>query len=58
MGLSFVAVFLYAGSLSTSEIVAAQASGGTVELLGVTVHCRLVRDPAPPLHHLRRSQRR
>ncbi len=29
MGLSLVAVFLYAGSLSTSEIVAAQSRGGT-----------------------------
>ena len=29
MGLSFVAVFLFAGTLSTSEIVAAQAHGGT-----------------------------
>ena len=28
MGLSFVAVFLFAGSLSTSEIVNAQAHGG------------------------------
>ncbi|WP_214409923.1 NADH-quinone oxidoreductase subunit NuoH [Sphaerisporangium fuscum] len=28
MGLSFVAVFLFAGTLSTSEIVAKQASGG------------------------------
>ena len=32
MGLSIVAVFLYAGSMSTSEIVAAQADG-TAELL-------------------------
>jgi len=30
MGLSLVAVFLYAGSLSTSEIVAAQADGGSI----------------------------
>ena len=28
MGLSLVAVFIYAGSMSTSEIVAAQISGG------------------------------
>ncbi|MFD1937058.1 MULTISPECIES: NADH-quinone oxidoreductase subunit NuoH [Nonomuraea] len=33
MGLSFVAVFLFAGTLSTSEIVKAQASGG--EVLGI-----------------------
>ena len=33
MSLSFVAVFLYAGSMSTSEIVAAQASG-TVATIG------------------------
>jgi NADH-quinone oxidoreductase subunit H len=33
MGLSFVAVFLYAGSLSTSEIVASQASS-TFDLFG------------------------
>ncbi len=37
MGLSFVGVFLMAGSMSTSEIVAAQASGGTAEVLGATV---------------------
>ncbi|MGH8775394.1 MAG: NADH-quinone oxidoreductase subunit NuoH [Jiangellaceae bacterium] len=37
MGLSFVAVFLFAGSMSTSQIVDAQASGGQAELLGVTV---------------------
>ena len=36
MGLSLVAVFLYAGSLSTSEIVAAQAST-TFELFGTTL---------------------
>jgi NADH-quinone oxidoreductase subunit H len=33
MGLALVAVFLYAGSLSTSEIVAAQAEGG--DLFGI-----------------------
>ncbi|GAA0952272.1 NADH-quinone oxidoreductase subunit NuoH [Nonomuraea longicatena] len=33
MGLSFVGVFLFAGTLSTSEIVKAQASGG--EFLGI-----------------------
>jgi NADH-quinone oxidoreductase subunit H len=38
MGLSFVAVFLYSGSLSTSAIVNAQASGGTFHLAGVTLH--------------------
>lgn len=38
MGLSFVAVFLYSGSLSTSQIVEAQASGGTAEIFGLTVH--------------------
>jgi NADH-quinone oxidoreductase subunit H len=35
MGLSIVAVFLTAGSMSTSEIVAAQAGNGTVTLPGV-----------------------
>src|SRR5690606_10582576 len=34
MGLALVAVFIYAGSMSTSEIVAAQA-GGSVEVLGL-----------------------
>ncbi|GAA4511579.1 NADH-quinone oxidoreductase subunit NuoH [Actinoallomurus oryzae] len=38
MGLSFVAVFLFAGSLSTSEIVGAQAHGGTYHFLGMTGH--------------------
>jgi NADH-quinone oxidoreductase subunit H len=38
MGLSFVAVFLFAGSLSTSEIVNAQAHGGTFHFLGMTGH--------------------
>ncbi|GAA5075139.1 NADH-quinone oxidoreductase subunit H [Thermocatellispora tengchongensis] len=38
MGLSFVGVFLFAGTLSTSEIVAAQAEGGTVELGGFTLN--------------------
>jgi NADH-quinone oxidoreductase subunit H len=38
MGLSFVAVFLFAGSLSTSEIVNAQARGGTFHFLGMTGH--------------------
>jgi NADH-quinone oxidoreductase subunit H len=34
MGLSIVAVFLYAGSMSTSEIVAAQADGNPVSFFG------------------------
>jgi NADH-quinone oxidoreductase subunit H len=37
MGLAFVAVFMYAGSMSTSQIVEAQASGGTVDLAGLTL---------------------
>ncbi len=36
MGLSIVAVFLYAGTMSTSGIVAAQASGGEVTAFGLT----------------------
>src|SRR5438445_13592154 len=36
MGLSIVAVFLYAGSMSTSEIVAAQANGNTLNFFGKT----------------------
>ncbi len=35
MGLSIVAVFLYAGSMSTSEIVAAQADGNRVSFFGL-----------------------
>jgi NADH-quinone oxidoreductase subunit J len=35
MGLSIVAVFLYAGSMSTSEIVAAQADGNPVSFFGL-----------------------
>ena len=35
MGLSIVAVFLYAGSMSTSEIVAAQADGNQVSFFGL-----------------------
>lgn len=35
MGLSFVAVFLYAGSLSTSEIVAAQGGAAPIALFGL-----------------------
>ena len=38
MGLSFVAVFLYAGSLSTAQIVAAQAHGNPFHLAGLTLH--------------------
>jgi NADH-quinone oxidoreductase subunit H len=38
MGLSFVAVFLFAGSLSTSEIVNAQAHGSAFHFLGMTLH--------------------
>jgi NADH-quinone oxidoreductase subunit H len=38
MGLSFVAVFLYAGSLSTSAIVNAQASGHEFHVGGVGLH--------------------
>jgi NADH-quinone oxidoreductase subunit H len=38
MALSFVAVFLYAGSLSTSAIVNAQASGNEFHLGGVPLH--------------------
>ncbi|WP_424528580.1 NADH-quinone oxidoreductase subunit NuoH [Sphaerisporangium viridialbum] len=37
MGLSFVAVFLFAGTLSTSEIVAKQASGGTWDAFGLSI---------------------
>ena len=38
MALSFVAVFLYTGSLSTTAIVSAQATGGTFHLFGVVWH--------------------
>jgi NADH-quinone oxidoreductase subunit H len=38
MGLSLVGVFLYAGSMSTSQIVAAQGGGGTFELFGLTLN--------------------
>ena len=38
MGLSFVPVFLYAGSLSTTQIVAAQANGNEFHLFGVIWH--------------------
>ncbi|GLW08846.1 NADH-quinone oxidoreductase subunit H [Microtetraspora sp. NBRC 13810] len=37
MGLSFVGVFLFSGTLSTSEIVASQAHGGTVGLFGLDI---------------------
>jgi NADH-quinone oxidoreductase subunit H len=36
MGLSIVSVFLVAGTMSTSEIVAAQAGNGTAEVFGMT----------------------
>jgi NADH-quinone oxidoreductase subunit H len=38
MGLSFVPVFLYAGSLSTTAIVTAQANGAAFRWGGVTLH--------------------
>jgi NADH-quinone oxidoreductase subunit H len=38
MGISFVPVFLYAGSLSTAQIVAAQAHGATFRLFGALLH--------------------
>jgi NADH-quinone oxidoreductase subunit H len=38
MGLAFVAVFLYSGSLSTTAIVQAQANGGTFHLFGAILH--------------------
>jgi NADH-quinone oxidoreductase subunit H len=38
MGIAFVPVFLYAGSLSTSHIVAAQAHGAPFHLFGVVLH--------------------
>jgi NADH-quinone oxidoreductase subunit H len=38
MGLSFVPVFLYAGSLSTTAIVQQQAHGATLQAGGVTLH--------------------
>ncbi len=38
MGLSFVPVFLYAGSLSTTAIVAAQAHGAVLHAGGATLH--------------------
>jgi NADH-quinone oxidoreductase subunit H len=37
MGLSFVGIFLYTGSMSTSQIVAAQAHSGSFELFGATL---------------------
>ncbi|MEU0518886.1 NADH-quinone oxidoreductase subunit NuoH [Streptosporangium sp. NPDC006007] len=37
MGLSFVGVFLYAGTLSTSEIVASQAGGKVLALGGLSI---------------------
>jgi NADH-quinone oxidoreductase subunit H len=38
MGLSFVPVFLYAGSLSTTAIVQAQANGAEFHWFGATLH--------------------
>ncbi|HVB45943.1 MAG TPA: NADH-quinone oxidoreductase subunit NuoH [Streptosporangiaceae bacterium] len=38
MGISFVPVFLYAGSLNTSQIVAAQAHGAPFHLFGAVLH--------------------
>ncbi|WP_433612320.1 NADH-quinone oxidoreductase subunit NuoH [Dactylosporangium sp. CA-139114] len=38
MGLSIVSVFLVSGSMSTSQIVAAQAGNGTAEVFGMTWH--------------------
>ena len=38
MGIAFVPVFLYAGSLSTSQIVAAQAHGAPFHLFGAILH--------------------
>ncbi len=38
MGLAFVPVFLYAGSLSTSAIVQSQANGGEFHLFGAILH--------------------
>src|SRR5499427_3629394 len=38
MGISFVPVFLYAGSLSTAQIVASQAHGATFHLFGAILH--------------------
>ncbi|NLT56263.1 MAG: NADH-quinone oxidoreductase subunit NuoH [Actinomycetales bacterium] len=37
MALALVSVFLYSGSMSTSAIVDAQASGGTAQLFGMTL---------------------
>jgi NADH-quinone oxidoreductase subunit H len=37
MSLSFVAVFLYAGSMSTSDIVGAQAGGSTADVFGFSL---------------------
>jgi NADH-quinone oxidoreductase subunit H len=38
MALSFVPVFLYAGSLTTTQIVTAQAHGAPFHLFGITLH--------------------
>jgi len=49
MGLSIVAVFLYAGTMSTSEIVAAQAHGIRLLLRSGLHRAELVRRPAAGL---------
>src|SRR5262249_60374749 len=38
MGIAFVPVFLYAGSLNTTQIVAAQAHGSQFHLFGAILH--------------------
>jgi NADH-quinone oxidoreductase subunit H len=38
MGIAFVPVFLYAGSLNTTQIVAAQAHGASFHLFGAVLH--------------------
>ena len=60
MGLSIVAVFLYAGSMSTSEIVAGQASRQPAVVLRLGRHrAQLERRPAARLlRHLRDRRRR
>ena len=55
MGLSIVAVFLYAGSMSTSGIVAAQATAATV-VFGWTSPARLVRVLLPSRSSSTRSR--
>ncbi|CAA9528534.1 MAG: NADH-ubiquinone oxidoreductase chain H [uncultured Solirubrobacteraceae bacterium] len=50
LGLALVAVFLYASSLSTSEIVAAQADGGSLAPEDLASHRTLVRAPLAGRH--------